>query len=482
VKLVKNFLSLAGAEIISKLVTFAAFAYLARVMGPEGFGYVEFAGTLLLCAALIVEQGFSPYGAREIAKDPRKTAALVAQIVLARFILATGAYAAMLAIAVFVGPAPLASRLIMIYGLSLLVTPLLLQWVFQGHDSMQTVAVVQVIRQTVFAAIVFAFVRGTSQIHLVAVAEVAGVCLAAAYCVLMYRRRFGSIFEGRFRLSQRLFREGGTIGLSQVFWMVRLYGATLVFGVIASAEDMGFFAGAMRIVVASHTFIWLYYFNLLPSLSRAWQQEDGAFAGLIARSLHGVAWITAAGALVWVLVSPLVIIGVYGQAFEPAGTTLQWLGGVLLFAGLSGHHRFGLIAAGRQVAEMATAALGAVIAVCGIPVGYELAGSKGAAIALFAAEAVVALSAWWCGRHILGLKGHLKLLSRPTLALAISAAFLWLLALQPRSVNALISIAAMAGLACTLDVKVRERIRQLTVKNAIGLRQWLNKDVPETTR
>src|SRR5215470_6824792 len=40
-KLVKNFLSLAGAEVISKLVTFAAFAYLARVAGPDGFGYLE---------------------------------------------------------------------------------------------------------------------------------------------------------------------------------------------------------------------------------------------------------------------------------------------------------------------------------------------------------------------------------------------------------------------------------------------------------
>jgi PST family polysaccharide transporter len=482
VKLVKNFLSLAGAEIVSKLVTFAAFAYLARVMGPEGFGYVEFAGTVLLCAALIVEQGFSPYGAREIAKEPRSTPALVAQIVLARFVLAISAYTAMLAFAVFVGPSPLAGRLLMIYGLSLLVMPLLLQWVFQGHDKMQTVAVVQLIRQTVFAAIVFALVRGASQIHLVAVAEVAGVCMAAAYCVLMYKRRFGSIFEGRSRLSRRLFREGGTIGLSQVFWMVRLYGASLVFGLIASAEDMGFFAGAMRILVASHTFIWLYYFNLLPSLSRAWQQDNGAFAGLINRSLHGVAWIAAAGALVWVLVSPLAMVGVYGQAFEPAGATLQWLGGVCVFAALSGHYRFGLIAAGRQTAEMATAGLGAVIALFGISFGHALAGPKGAAMALFASEAAVALSAWWCGSHILGLKGHANLLSRPALAAVISAGVLWMLPFPTRAVQALIAVATMAVLACLLDVTVRERICQLAVKQCRWIRQWLNKDVPETPR
>ena len=50
-KLLKNFLSLAGAEMAAKGLTFAAFAYLARVAGPDGFGYIEFAGAAVLCEA-----------------------------------------------------------------------------------------------------------------------------------------------------------------------------------------------------------------------------------------------------------------------------------------------------------------------------------------------------------------------------------------------------------------------------------------------
>ena len=77
VSLVRNFLSLSGAEAVTKVATFFAFAYLARLCGPAGFGYVEWAGTVLMCASLIVDQGFSAYGAREIAKSPEKTAHLV---------------------------------------------------------------------------------------------------------------------------------------------------------------------------------------------------------------------------------------------------------------------------------------------------------------------------------------------------------------------------------------------------------------------
>jgi O-antigen/teichoic acid export membrane protein len=480
VKLTKNFLSLAGAEVISKLATFAAFAYLARLMGPDGFGQIEFAGAVLLCASLIVDQGFSSYGAREIARDPQNTTALVAQIVLARFILATGAYAAMLAMAVWLISSPVVSLLLMIYGSSLLVMPLLLQWVFQGHDQMQAVAVVQVIRQTAFVAIVFAFVRVAPHIHLVAVAEVVAVCMAAAYCVWVHKRRFGSVFQGHLRFSTRLFREGGTIGLSQVFWMVKIYGATLVLGAIASAQELGFFSGAMRILIALHTFVWLYYFNLLPSLSRAWQQGGEAFNSFIDKSVHGMAWLAAAVSVVWALFAPPVMTGVYGPAFEPAGVILQWLAGVCVVAGLSGHYRFGLIAAGRQTAEMMTALLGALTALCGIPIGYAMAGPKGAAIALFIAEMAVWVSAWLCGYFMLGLKGHARLMIRPALAAMVSAAMLWLLSFSIQGINALIGVAAIFILAYATDSRVRESIRRLA--NFRSLRPLLSRDAPETLR
>ena len=83
-KLLRNFLSLAAAEIVSKILTFIAFSYLARTVGAASFGYVEWAGAALLCAGLIIDQGFGFYGAREIAKTPSRAAGLIAEIVGAR--------------------------------------------------------------------------------------------------------------------------------------------------------------------------------------------------------------------------------------------------------------------------------------------------------------------------------------------------------------------------------------------------------------
>ncbi|HEY7915044.1 MAG TPA: oligosaccharide flippase family protein [Blastocatellia bacterium] len=480
-KLVKNYLFLAGAEIVSKLVTFAAFAYLARAMGPEGFGQIEFAGAVLLCAGLLVDQGFSPYGAREIARAPKLTPAIVSEIVVARFMLAVAAYGVVVLIALVLDRPPVVTRLLLIYGLSLLVMPFLLQWVFQGHDRMQNVAVAQILRQSVFAAVVFALVRGASQIWLVAVAELAGVAVMAAYSIWAYRRVLGGAIEKRFLISKRLLREGVPIGLSQMFWMVKLFGATFILGLVAPASDVGYFAGALRILLALHTFVWLYYFNLLPSLSRAWQESAESFAGVIGRSMHGVAWVSLAAGILFAAAAPALMKIAYGAPFEQAGPVLQYLVAVCVLAALSGHYRFGLIAAGRQTAEMATSALGAVVAMIAIPVGYINSGPSGAAMGLCVAEAAVWLSSWLCGRHILGLNNHATYLTRPLLAAAVASGTSLLLPLSSTAPRLAVAGGIFVALALVSDGTVRDRLRQFRAAGK-KLNPWQSKDVPEVTR
>jgi PST family polysaccharide transporter len=454
VTLFRNLLSLTGAELAGKLLTFAAFAYLARVAGPDGFGFVEFALSVLLCASLLVDQGFSPYGAREIAKAPQHTSALVSEIVGARCLLALGAYAAVALLAWNLERGTIIPRLLLLYGVSLFAMPFLLQWVFQGHDRMTIVATSQVVRQATFAGVVFAGVHQPAHLWVVAAAEVAAVASAAGYTVIMYRRRFGRLARPRFAISGQLLREGVPIGLSQMFWVARMVGATFIVGLVAVPTDLGFFAGAQRILVALHAFVWLYFFNLLPTMARAWHESPATFHRLIATSLRGVAWCAAGGGLVWVAFAPAAMRIAYGSAFAPAGPTLAWLAGVCVGAAVSGHYRFGLIAAGRQTAEMLTSALGAVAAVSLIPLGYRLAGPSGVAMALCAAEAVVWGSAWWCGRQLLGLRQHVALLWRPVLVAALALLIFWATPLVSVILRLVLALAAFVTLALLLDRRV----------------------------
>ena len=65
---------------LSKLIGFAAFAYLARVLEPEAYGSLELAVALSVCFAMVIDFGLSPIGAREVARHPSETRRLAAQI------------------------------------------------------------------------------------------------------------------------------------------------------------------------------------------------------------------------------------------------------------------------------------------------------------------------------------------------------------------------------------------------------------------
>lgn len=400
-KLFRNFLSLAGAELVCKILIFAAYARLARILGPDGFGYIEWVGAVLLCTGLIVDQGFSQYGAREVAKDPKRTEELISEIVSARIILAVISYGIIIVLSFGSAQGKNVQNLLLLYGLSLFSLPLILNWVFQGNDKMQTVAIIQLIRQSVFALIVLFFVNTNEQIWYVAVAEILAVSIAAGYSVWTTKNVFSIPVRINFKISEQLFREGIPIGLSQMFWIMKMYGATLIIGFAATAEDTGYFAGALRIYIALHTFVWLYYFNLMPSLSRAWQEGGNCFSELIRNSFRLVVPLSLVGGLGWVLVSPMVMKIAYGENFIHGSGALQWLAGACVAAAISGHYRFGLIAAGYQNKEMITAAIGALTALIFIPIGYIKGGVSGAAAALCLAEVLVLLSSWLFSRRIL---------------------------------------------------------------------------------
>lgn len=407
IPLLKNFASLFGAEVFSKIITFTAFAYLAHLNGPAGYGYIEWAGTVLMGASLIVDQGFSAYGAREIAKFPSETRRLVAEVVTARFLLAGIAYVAIVIFAFWFVIEPAVARLLLVYGLSLWSLPLLLQWVFQGHDRMHLVGAAQAVRQIVFVVAVFVFVRSVGDLVWIGIAEVAGVSAAALFSVWMYRRYFPSNSWPRPALSAKLFREATPIGLSQMFWVLKMFGATFIVGLIATAEDTGYFAGAMRIYIALHTFVWLYYFNMLPSLSRAWEQGIEQLAGMIRHSIWIVGLVSLVGGIIWITAAPFIMTKVYGSNFLPGSGVLQWLAGACIAAAFSGHYRYGLIAAGFQRKEMFATAIGSIIAVTLIPVAYFKAGINGAAAALFIAEVVVLVCSWLAAqRNLFGRSGN----------------------------------------------------------------------------
>lgn len=396
-RLVRDYLALSGGELLSKVAGFLAFAYLARALGVAAYGAVELAVALAMVFGLVVDFGLGPIGAREVARQPQRAAALAGQITRLRLYLALGAVAAMGLTVQLLDLSPAGRQLTFLFALSLLAAPWTLNWLLQGLDRVARVALATSLRMGCFLAGVLLLVRGPDDLWRVGVVEIAAMVAMALYYVAQTRPYLrASRSQDEPRGLRRLGWEALPLALSQLLWALNHYLPTLLVAVLVSQREVAFFGGAHRIIISLNAFIWLYFFNLYPSLARATDQQArsvGDFEALSRISFRLTAWLGILGGLLGTLFATPVCRLAYGADFEMAALPFAVLVWVLPLHLLSGHARFALIAAGHQRQELIAQAVGVALTLGLGIVAIERGGAMGAAVTMVASAFLVWLVA-----------------------------------------------------------------------------------------
>jgi O-antigen/teichoic acid export membrane protein len=419
-----NYLLLAAGEFLTKLLAFTTFIYLARVLGPARYGSFEFTLAVMVFFTLAADWGLGAYGAREVARHRGRAALLLGDVGTLRLILALGSLAVLLAVAALL-PQTLEVKLLLgLCGLSLLATPALLQWFFQGHDLMHWVTLASLTRQGVFTGLVLLLVRPNTPLFYLGAFEAASATAAAGVCLLILRTRLRLALPRLSPEPARLlgrFRETLPIGLSELAWALLWYFATVLLGVRVGGESLGYFGASQRVVMAVHTFVWLYFFNLLPSLSRCVGLPKGHLLQLMRRSLVAAAWAGCFLALGVTLLARPFLTAVYGAEFAGAAPFLGVLIWMIPVAVLSGHYRYCLIAHNLQRQEFYCNAAAAAVS---LGVGFALFplfGGVGAALAMLAGAVLNFLLAYRCVRRQVAPIPFRPALVKPLAAVLVSS-------------------------------------------------------------
>jgi O-antigen/teichoic acid export membrane protein len=152
---------------------------------------------------------------------------------------------------------------------------------------------------------------------------------------------------------------------------------------------VGWFSAAHRLVISLHAFVWLYFFNLLPSISRGSRSTFAALQRLMQSSLQITGWLGVFVAIVGTAFARPVLTVVYGSQYEPAVASFQTLIWLIPFALVSGHFRYTLIAYHKQGLEFISAACGGALNVVLNLILVASYGIIGAAIAIVVAEVFI---------------------------------------------------------------------------------------------
>src|SRR5260370_22298304 len=183
-------------------------------------------------------------------------------------------------------------------------------------------------------------------------------------------------------------RRAAPIGLTEVVWASLWYFPTVLLGFLAPRQQLGWFTASHRVVMARHTFVWLYFFNMLPSISRCVLEPKSSVWKLVSGSLHITAGVCVLGGLVVTVLSRPIASLIYGGSFSGAGQSLAVLIWLLPLSMFSGHFRYTLLAYDLQTQLLAITLVSAFVTIVLCFLLIPLAGATGAAAALVAGNMV----------------------------------------------------------------------------------------------
>ena len=266
-KVVGNIVSLGSSEIVARAVAFVGAAYLARELGPAGFGIIGFAMALCVYLSLAVSAGFNDLGAREVARRPNKASVIAFSAILARLALASVAMVAIGIVAWFLDKPPTVKLVLVLTGLSFFSLALDTSWVYKGLEQNRRVGLALILGQILYVGTILLVVKGPEDIMLVPLAQFFGE-VSAGLLLAVSILRLGEIkLELREGLS--ILRSSGFLVLSRLLRTIIFTFDVVLLGFLLGEKEVGLYTAPYRICFLLLTIIDVTYVSYLPAVTRA---------------------------------------------------------------------------------------------------------------------------------------------------------------------------------------------------------------------
>lgn len=410
-----NFVSLGTGEVVARVVAFVATTYLTRTLGPEGFGILGFAAALCGYAALAVRAGFDDVGARDVARQPERTAEIAAGATLVRLLLAAGAMLIVLLVAAMLPKAPVVRLVVVLTGLSFFSLALDAGWIYKGLGRNARVGAALVAGQVLYVAIVVATVRGPEDIIKVPLAQVAGELGAAALLLVPLLRRG---IRPDIREGITILRASGFVTLTRLLRTLIFTFDVVLIGLWLGEHQVGLYAAAYRfcfLVLAVAAGLHVAY---LPAFARTTgAQERRRLAGRAVELSSALSIPMVVGGS---LLAGRILQTTFGPAYGEAAAAFRLLLLSIAFIFQYGMIHNLLLVLGRTRIETQIVALAA-----GLNVGLNFLaipqfGLVGAAFTTALAEGVIVVLGLLVLSHA-GVRPSFRSVTRPAIAAGVMA-------------------------------------------------------------
>ena len=384
----KNLLSLFSADIARRLFGFISVAYLARVLGKEGFGEISLGFAVLAYVMVLSGSGFPTLGTKKIAQGepPELAGSVIGSRLISTIIVLLVVVSAVL----ITVQSTAVAWLIILFSCAVLPQIFFVDWFFQGKETLGIVSAARVLQAAVYLVIVLIFVRTINDIMWVAVGSIAGECLALTLLFTRFRIKHPDVHI-RIKPSLNLLKQSIPLAVGIVLTALVINYPSLALGIFTTTANVGIYNAASKIVyfllVGDRILILL----LLPASARKFADSPETFNRMLTDAMRWIFIVSLPVAVGGILIASKLIAIIYGVEYSSSIAVFQVFIWYFFITMLHTVYSVGLIGVGRDKSYGKIMLVTAFAYLLSVTAGACLFGAIGAAFGVVLSEGISVL-------------------------------------------------------------------------------------------
>lgn len=316
----KNFAYKSVLTLSTYLINFITFPYVARVLGVERIGLVNFVDNTVNYFLLFATMGVGLLGVREIAavKEDKKRRDQVYSSVLALNLLFTLVSLGIYLLCISTIPKLCQyDELFYIGTAKILFTVFLVEWFFTGVENFRYITLRSILIKVLYIISVFLFVRDTSDYRLYFILTV-GVVVLNALINQLYIRKFVRVRWNNIQLFKYL-KQNVTLGIYTLMTSMYLTFNVMYLGLVSNNTEVGYYTTAFKLYSVILGFFTAFTNVMLPRMSSLLANgEKDRFQELVNRSFSVMSTCCIPLILCSMIMAPQIVYILSGPGYERA--------------------------------------------------------------------------------------------------------------------------------------------------------------------
>ena len=316
----KNFAYKSVLTLSTYLINFITFPYVARVLGVERIGLVNFVDNTVNYFLLFATMGVGLLGVREIAavKEDKKRRDQVYSSMLALNLLFTLVSLGIYLLCISTIPKLCQyDELFYIGTAKILFTVFLVEWFFTGVENFRYITLRSILIKVLYIISVFLFVRDTSDYRLYFILTV-GVVVLNALINQLYIREFVRVRWNNIQLFKYL-KQNVTLGIYTLMTSMYLTFNVMYLGLVSNNTEVGYYTTAFKLYSVILGFFTAFTNVMLPRMSSLLANgEKDRFQELVNRSFSVMSTCCIPLILCSMIMAPQIVYILSGPGYEGA--------------------------------------------------------------------------------------------------------------------------------------------------------------------